>query len=198
MGEHQGLEDLSRLLARAQAGDEDAVRSLQGLGQELRLMVRVRLPRELRSQFDSMDFVQDVWQSFLRKMREDPSGLQDIQNLRRYLVGAARNKVMEEHRRQTTRKHSIDRKENIYVKKGGREVPREVPCSAPTPVESAQARDQIAQLLRKVDPLTARIVGLKQEGLTFEEIGRRVNMHERSVRRIFDTVRREAEGSAGG
>ena len=191
MGDNQGLEDLSALLARAQAGDEEAVRSLQGLERELRLMVRVRLPRELRSQFDSMDFVQDVWQSFLRKLRENPVRFQDVQNMRRYLVGTARNKINEEHRRQ---KYIVN-KEDYYVRRGEREVPRDVPSPAPSPDENAQVRDEIEQLLEGRDPVAVQILDLKQQGLTFEQIGLRVKLHERTVRRIFDAIRRDAAQS---
>ena len=38
---------------------------------DVRTMVRGRLPRSLRSQFDSMDFVQAVWQSVLTKEGQD-------------------------------------------------------------------------------------------------------------------------------
>ncbi|MDR3635771.1 MAG: sigma-70 family RNA polymerase sigma factor [Isosphaeraceae bacterium] len=192
MDENQGLEDLSGLLSRAQAGDEEAIRSLRGLEREIRLMVRVRLPAELRSQFDSMDFVQDVWQSFLRKLREDPAWFHDVHNLRTYLKGTAKNKIKEEHRRQTkTHKYNLGRKEPLYVRQGDREVPRELPSLAPSPAENAQTQDQIARLFEGRDPLAAQILDLRQAGLTFEQIGLRVNLHERTVRRIFDSIRRE-------
>jgi RNA polymerase sigma factor (sigma-70 family) len=194
VADDEGLEDLSGLLARAEAGDEDAVRSLQGLEHELRMMVRVRLPRELRSQFDSMDFVQDVWQSLLRKLRQDPAWFDDVQNLRRYLVGTAKNKIFEEHRRQT---RYILGKEEFYVRRGDREVPRDVPSSAPSPAERVQVQDQIAHLFQGRDPVAVQILNLRQEGLTFEQIGERLHLHERTVRRIVETIRRELNTPAG-
>ena len=52
------------LLDRARAGDDAATARLLGAFEaDVRLMVRVRLPKALRSRFDTMDFVQAVWQS---------------------------------------------------------------------------------------------------------------------------------------
>jgi len=199
MDDNQGLEDLSGLIARAQAGEEEAVRSLQGLEREIRLMVRVRLPQELRSQFDSMDFVQDVWQSFLRIFHEDPARFRDVQNLRRFLAGVARNKVYQEHRRQTkSRKYDLGRQEPLYIRRGDREVPRELPSPSPTPAESVQAQDQFARLLAGRDPLVTAILDLRRQSLTFEEIASRVGLHERTVRRIFEAIRREVTMKGGG
>lgn len=198
MDEREGLGDLSDLLARAQAGEEEAIRSLQGLEREIRLMVRVRLPQELRSQFDSMDFVQDVWQSFLRILHEDPTRFREVQNLRHFLAGVARNKVYEEHRRQTkTRKYDLGRQEPLYVRRGTREVPIDLPSQAPSPADRAQAQDELARLLSDRDPRTAQLLELRQEGLTFGAIAERVGLHERTVRRFFESLRRELEKDSG-
>ena len=55
-------------LMRAAPGRATEAAAADLLGQfeaDVRTMVRVRLPRILRSQFDSMDFVQAVWASVL-------------------------------------------------------------------------------------------------------------------------------------
>ena len=58
-------DEFSDLLARAKAGDEQAIREfVSRFEQDVRMMVRSRLPRKLRTQFDSTDFAQAVWQSF--------------------------------------------------------------------------------------------------------------------------------------
>src|SRR3954467_15388841 len=54
--------DITDLIARARKGDEEAIgQLLTAFGEELRIMVRARLPRTLRTRFDSTDFVQAVW-----------------------------------------------------------------------------------------------------------------------------------------
>jgi DNA-directed RNA polymerase specialized sigma24 family protein len=106
--------DISDLIARAKAGDETAIREfLTRFEPEVRIMVRGRLPRMLRTQFDSMDFVQAVWQSFFVDLRSSSRQFENVQHLRGFLAGVARNKVYEEHRRLTrTKKHALGREQS--------------------------------------------------------------------------------------
>ena len=65
-------DELNDLLSRARAGDDDAIRDfLSRFEQEVTTMVRSRLPRKLRTQFDSTDFVQAVWKSLLVESGQD-------------------------------------------------------------------------------------------------------------------------------
>src|SRR5689334_21021889 len=110
--------NLAGLIERAKVGNEAAVCDLLRLFEaEVRMMVRVRLPRVLRNQFDSMDFVQAVWQSVFTGPDRD-TRFANIENFQRYLAGVARNKVYEEHRRCTqTKKFDIGREEPLYVRR---------------------------------------------------------------------------------
>ena len=125
--------DFADLIERARAGDEAAVAALLGRFEpEVRTMVRVRLPRVLRNQFDSMDFVQAVWTSVFTGKADDVGQFADAGQFRGFLAGVARNKVYEEHRRRTrTKKYDLGREERLYVRKGEREVPREVAGARP-------------------------------------------------------------------
>ena len=65
-------DDFTDLMERARSGDPAAIRDfLERFEQEVRVMVRSRLPKKLRPRFDSGDFVQAVWQSFFA----DPDGV---------------------------------------------------------------------------------------------------------------------------
>lgn len=183
-------QDFVRLFAKAEAGDPEAIRDLEQFEADIRLMVRIRLPRALRTQFDSMDFVQDVWHSFLKVFNEDPARFSDSQFLRRYLAGMARNKVLEEHRRLTqTRKYDMGREEPLYIRRGDREIPRELVAPDPSPVEDVQARERLAELTAGRPPQETEVIQLRLAGLTFEEIAQRTGMHERTVRRMIDAAR---------
>jgi RNA polymerase sigma-70 factor (ECF subfamily) len=185
-------EDLAGLIARAKSGDGEAARELQRFEDDIRMLVRVRLPRALRSKFDSMDFVQSVWESFLSSDHE-PGQLKDIKNLRGYLAGIARNKVLEEHRRTKSRKYEIAREEPLYIRKGDREFPREVAASDPTPSEDAQAHDRLQQLIAGRSPEEAEVILLRSRGLSNTEIAAQVGLSERTVRRIIESVRHHFE-----
>ena len=126
-------EELAGLLTRVRAGDETATRILlQSFEDDVRKAVRGRLPRALRTQFDSMDFVQSVWQSFFSSCDQDPEAFQDARHLRGYLAGVARNKVLEVHRQRTrTKKYDMNREERLDVRRGDQDVQRELPAARP-------------------------------------------------------------------
>lgn len=194
MGMTEG--DLASLIERARAGDEEAIRNLQQFEDDIRLMVRVRLPGRLRTQFDSMDFVQDVWQSFFRLYNREPQRFSNVRDLRGYLAGVARNKVFEEHRRLSlTQKYDLGREEPLYVRKGNREIPREVVASDPSPSQDAQARERLAQILEGRTPVEMEVIELRRQGLTYGEIAQHIGLHERTVRRMMESIRRKVEDS---
>jgi RNA polymerase sigma-70 factor (ECF subfamily) len=187
--------DLAGLIERVKSGDEAAIRDLiQRFERDVRTIVRVRLPQSLRSQFDSMDFVQAVWQSVLTKDAQDLGRFTNARHFRGFLEGVARNKVYEEHRRRTrTRKYSVQREEPLYVRRGDREMPREVAASDPSPSQDAQARERFAQLVAGRSPEEAEVVDLRRRGLTYDEIAERTGLNERSVRRIIEAIRQRME-----
>jgi RNA polymerase sigma factor (sigma-70 family) len=182
-------EEFNELLRRARAGDNGAIRDfLSQFEEEVRTMVRSRLPRKLRTQFDSTDFVQSVWQSFL--VDPDSRDFENVEHLRGFLFGMVRNKVREQHRRLTkTEKYDLAREERLYVRRGDREVPREVVSPDPSPSKAMQAADRMAQLMAGRTPLEIEVLTLRRQGLTFVEIAARTGINERTVRRVIETVR---------
>ncbi len=187
--------DISDLIARAKAGDETAIREfLTRFEPEVRIMVRGRLPRMLRTQFDSMDFVQAVWQSFFADLRSSSRQFENVHHLRGFLAGVARNKVYEEHRRLTrTKKHALAREQSLYVRRGSREVELALISPEPTASQAVQASDRLAQLVARCSPLEVQVITLRRQEMTFDEIARRTGVSERSVRRIIDEARERME-----
>ena len=107
--------DLPGFLQRIQSGDESAARELlQRYEPEVRLVVRRQLPRLLRSRFDSLDFLQSVWGSFFRRMRDAPTDFEDSRHLVAFLARAAKNKVIDEYRRAASLKQDMHREEPLW------------------------------------------------------------------------------------
>jgi RNA polymerase sigma factor (sigma-70 family) len=157
-------------------------------------MVRARLPKKLRTQFDSLDFVQAVWQSFFAGPPPNAPDFEKVEHLRGYLAGVVRNKVFEQHRRLTrTEKYDVTREQRLYVRRGDRDVTREVLSPDPSPSQAVQAADRMAQLLAGRSPREAEVILLRRQGLTFDEIADRTGVNERTVRRIIDSARSRME-----
>ncbi len=158
------------------------------------MMVRARLPKRLRSQFDSADFVQAIWQSFFTDLVHRGPNFQKVVHLRRYLAGVARNKVYEQHRRLTrTEKYDIRREERLYIRRGDREVPLDVISPGPSPSQAAQARDRLDHLIAGLSQREIDVIELRRLGLTFEEIAAQTGVKERTARRIIDSARASLE-----
>jgi RNA polymerase sigma-70 factor (ECF subfamily) len=185
---------LAELFARVRAGDEAAASDLlRRFEPEVRMVVRGKLPRALRTQFDSMDFVQAVWTSVLTREGPDPARFSSARHFMGFLAGVARNKVYEAYRRRTTRKYDLGREEPLYVRRGNREVPRELAASDPTPSKAPQAEERLDQMLEGRSPLEQRMILLRRRGLTFEEIAEELGVHESRVRRLVESVRERLE-----
>src|SRR3954449_10048514 len=136
--------ELPDFLLRIQAGDEGAARELlQRFEPEVRLVVRRQLPRLLRSRFDSLDFLQSVWGSFFRRMRDAPTEFEDSRHLVAFLARAAKNKVIDEYRRAASLKQDMHREEPLWVE--GRR-PKDVPDPIDSPSEIAQAHEVLVRL----------------------------------------------------
>jgi RNA polymerase sigma-70 factor (ECF subfamily) len=184
-------DELNGLLSRARSGEEAAIRDLlTRFEQEVMTMVRSRLPRKLRTQFDSTDFVQAVWKSLLVESEHDDRDFDDVEHFRNFLYGMVRNKVGEQHRRLTrTAKYDMGREERLYIRRGDRDVAREVISHDPSPSQAVQASDRMAQLTAGKTEREVEILTLRRQGLTLVEIAERTGVNERSVRRVIDAAR---------
>ncbi len=189
---HEGSE-LRAFLARIRAGDEVAARELLARYEpQVRLVVRRQLPRILRAQFDSLDFVQSVWGSFFRRMKTVSPELEDPRNLMMFLARAARNKLVDEYRRAISQKQDRRLQESLW----DGDQPRELAGSDEAPSELAQAREVLERMRDLIPEERRAILELKADGFTNPEIGARLGMSERTVRRVIADLRRQLTDGA--
>jgi RNA polymerase sigma-70 factor (ECF subfamily) len=183
--------DLRALLDRIRDGDEGAARELlQRHEAQVRLVVRRQLPKLLRPRFDSLDFVQSVWASFFRRIRSGPDRFEDPRCLVAFLAQAARNKVIDQHRRAASRKCDVRREEPLW------DGPREPAAHQDSPSELAQADEAFGRLCDLLPPDRREILRLKVSGLSSREIAERLGLSERTVRRALEELRRRAESGS--
>ena len=188
-------DDFIELMKRAKAGEPAAIQVFVSRFEwEVQIMVRARLPRKLRTRFDSTDFVQSVWRSFFSDLSHKSPDFENVQHLRSYLAGVVRNKVGEQYRRLTrTEKSNVAREERLYIRRGDRDVIRPVVSPDPSPSKVAQADDRFSQLTAGRAPREVAVIRLRQEGLTINQIAARTGLNERTVRRVIDAARSRLE-----
>lgn len=190
-GDREAPGGLADFLIRIHQGDQEAARELLTRYEaEVRLVVRRQLPRLLRSRFDSLDFLQSVWGSFFRRMRDAPTEFEDSRHLVAFLARAAKNKVIDEYRRAASRKQDMHREEPLWS--DGRQT-QDLADSIDSPSEVAQAREVYGRLLDLLPEERQAILKLKADGLSSKDIGTRLGMSERTVQRVLEDLRRRVE-----
>lgn len=189
--ETQGGE-IRGFIARIRAGEEEAARELlRRYEAKVRLVVRRQLPKLLRSRFDSLDFLQSVWGSFFHRVRTGPTDIEDEPNLVAFLAWAARNKVVDEYRRASSKKHDVRREEPLWDRAG---EPREVLASgSDTPSQLVQAQETLQRLQDQVPKERRKVLELKAAGFSCREIGERLAISERTVQRLIESLRERAD-----
>jgi RNA polymerase sigma factor (sigma-70 family) len=179
--------DFLQLMQRVLGGDGTAaVELLDRYGPAVRHAVRCRLSRKMRSKFDSLDFVQDVWASFFA----NPPGENDFpdqEKLIAFLTQVARNKVVDAARQRFVgKKYNIQREYSLDNDLPG--GPSQVAASQPTPSEVFIGREQWDRLLRSQPRVYRRILILASEGRQAEEIATELGINVRTVERFMSKL----------
>ena len=179
-------ESFSELLQRVRAGSDEAAWELvQSYGPHVLRTIRRTLGQEIRGKFDSEDFAQAVWASFFSA----PELFHEISEPRQFvglLAAMARNKVVDEMRRRLlTQKYAVHRERSLGA---GEDEAEELPSKAPTPSQFAIARERWLSMLRAQPERERQVIRLKLMGRSFASIAKRMEMNERTVRRIIDRL----------
>jgi RNA polymerase sigma-70 factor (ECF subfamily) len=163
-------------------GSEEAAHQLQRqYGQYIVMAVRQKLSRHLRSKFDSVDFVQDVWVSFFR---EPDRAFESPEHLIGYLVNMAKNKVTDANRnRLHTEKRDVRREEPLAGSVEGQERQQAFAHDG-TPSEAAISREMWQQMLEGQPPAYRKVLAMLRDGWTQEEVADELNLCRRTVQRI--------------
>jgi RNA polymerase sigma-70 factor (ECF subfamily) len=175
-------EDIRQLVARWCAGDQEAARLLvERYSPYLRQVIRQRLHPRLRTQFDSLDFTQDVWASFFAS----PPAAEDFasaQRLLAFLTALARNKVISAVRQRLQRQKYNLKKEEFSLDAPGVQEP---PSPQPTPSVIVMSQEEWQRLLGRQPLVYRRVLILWREGRSSSQIAQEVGISERTVRRVL-------------
>jgi RNA polymerase sigma-70 factor (ECF subfamily) len=186
--------EFEELMRRVRAGCPEAARTLfERYSGHILLIVRRRLDRRLRSQYDSLDFVQSVWASFFRTV-PDRYTFDNAEDFIGFMARVAYNKVVE-----TYREHLGTAKRDA-----AREVPLEEACGGegatpapaggaalpnrspqPTPSQVVMAEERWQRLVQGQPEKYRRILELLRQGYTQQETADRLGLNTRLVQRVL-------------
>jgi RNA polymerase sigma-70 factor (ECF subfamily) len=184
-------DDFAHLMERVRGGSPEAIAEvLRRYGGHIREIVRQHLHQRLRTQFDSLDFQQDVWASFFTG---DPGryNFTSPKALMRYLAEMACNKVVDMHRRRViSAAHNTSREMPLGETHFGHLAP-EVAARNPTPSQYAIANEEWQRLLDKQPPHYRKILELLRQGHTHAEVAKKLRLSEKMVQRVLLSLRKK-------
>jgi RNA polymerase sigma factor (sigma-70 family) len=177
-----GDPEFAELLRQVKSGSSEAAWELiKRYGPHVQRVVRRSMSRQLRPQFDSIDFVQAVWASFFH----DPAQIHSFETpagVIGYLAAMARNKVIDENRRRlNTQKHNAHHTMSLEDCDDTDSDPID---HQPRPSQVAVARERWNRLVDEQPERNREVVRLRFMGMSFAEIGRRLDIDESRVRQI--------------
>lgn len=147
-------------------------------------IIRRRLMRRLRSKYDSIDIAQDVWKSFFadppHHLRFDgPAAVLS------YLEEMARRKVVRAVRQRTSAKCNVRREQPLPQPTATSSGATGLAAPGPTPSEVVSGQEQWQQMVRRQSPQQQRLLNMLLDGLTQEEIARRLRTDVKTVQRLI-------------
>lgn len=181
-------EDFLRLMQAWQAGSADAIAELfVRYSDAIRLAVRRRLHDRLRSKFDSLDFVQDVWASVVA-LPVERYEFHSPEALVGFLMRVATNKVIEvSHRQFRRQRRDIAREE--FLPAGSDEGHAALFDQAPTPSQCVMGEERWAKILREFPEGYRAILARLRDGYSHEEIAQMSGVCVRTVERIIHRLK---------
>lgn len=173
-------------MERVQQGSPEAVwEIIERFGRQIQKVIRRHLNVNLRSQFDSADFMQLVWLSFFRNP-EIVHRFSTPNELAAYLMILARNKVIDE-----TRKHRVAKTGRVRTVRSydDPEIKQQLHADrSPTPSAIAAMRERWKQLVKSQPKHYQEVARLKLMGERQVNIAKKLNIDERTVRKIIERL----------
>ena len=195
------IDDRTRhLVALAQDGDQSALNQLcKVYGARVLWIVRLRMGRELRSQLESIDLVQDVLMSALKDFGNVNWGTEG--DFLRWLSRITENRIRGHLQRLHAKKRDIRREVRL---KGYGPTAEDSFVAAldaavtTTPSAIMSKREELDRLAKAIDELKPEyreaIILTKIEGLSYKEMGDRLGKSSDAVRKLVSRALEELVG----
>jgi RNA polymerase sigma-70 factor (ECF subfamily) len=199
-GNGSAVDDQSaNLLDRWRGGDQQAAEALfQRYVQRLIAVARSRLSTKLSRRIDAEDVIQSAYRSFFLGVRDGRYLFERGGDLWRLLVAITLHKLQHQVEVHTAGKRSIKRERPIDSGDALAGIDTERLTREPSPLEAAAVIDELEWIMRGLEPLYRRMIELRLQGHSLEEIAADTKRSERTVRRVFERIKEELEGRAEG
>jgi len=180
------------LIERCRQGDQAAARQLfDAYVERLLPLARRRISQRLASRVDPEDVIQSVFRTFFARLKDDQFSIHDQNDLFRLLVRITVHKAL----RQVAHHKAAKRDPNQEVAQSAdsQEHLLQLLTSEPTPDEAVLFLDHLEGFMNLLPSDDRRILELRMQGYSTEEIAQQMNSYDRKVRRVLERIRDVAD-----
>lgn len=180
--------DEHTLIDRCRAGDDDAARILfDRFVDRLLLLAQRRIGQRFCGRIDPEDVVQSVFQTFFLRLREDRFTFQEHDDLFKLLVRITVHKTL----RQIAYHQAAKRDAGLESPHGDHTQERlmAVAGDEPSPEVVVTFMDLLDTFLDKLPDQERRVLELRLQGYSSEEIAQQLGIYDRKVRRVLERIR---------
>jgi RNA polymerase sigma factor (sigma-70 family) len=191
--------DSAELLERWRAGEQRAAELLfERYVQRLLALARTRLPQGLGRRLDPEDVVQSAFRSFFVGARDGKFLLQRSGDMWRLLVAITLHKLKHQVEHHTAAKRAVGREAGEEAVFGPLGIPVVALANDPSPEHLLALAEELDRILQPLDSLERRMLELRLNGHTLNEIADATQRSERTVRRLLDWFKQQLEVRLGG
>jgi RNA polymerase sigma-70 factor, ECF subfamily len=184
--------DDQSLLRKVRIGDQEAARQLyERYGEQLIALARRRISQRFSRRVDPEDIVQSVFRTFFGRAKAGEFVLEGPDDLCRLLARITVHKTLRQIAFHHMGKRDVTKEATGGVE--GHERLNELLARDPTPEASSLFVDQLRHFLMNLRPQEQQIVDLRMQEYTAAEIAQKLNVSERTIRRLMERIRAIAE-----
>jgi len=178
------------LMARLQAGDQDAARDcFQRYAHRLIGLARSRMNPRLRQKVDAEDVVQSVFNSFFARQADGQFDLQNWDSLWSMLVVITLRKCGRRVEYFRAARRDISREADLRARDDSG-TDWEAIASDPSPSEALVLAETLEGIFDQLDDEGKQVVSMRLQGYSVIEISEKIGRTERTVHRVLERVRR--------
>lgn len=180
------------LVARCREGNEAAAQQLyDNYCERLLALARRRLSLAMTRRVDAEDIVQSVFRTFFHRLKEGQFTLEDQDDLCKLLMRITVHKTLRQVAHHRAAKRDL-RQEAGQQDDAVQQELRDLLDHEPNAEVAVAFLEQLEGFLTRLKPQERQILEWRLQGETSEEIGRKLGLYDRKVRRVLEHIRRLA------
>jgi len=187
-------DESANVVQRFREGDPDAAIELHDrYANRLIALARLRISSKLARRVDAEDIVQSVYRSFFAHVGDGRFVFERSGDLWRLLSSITINKVLQQVQKHRRKKRSIDLEKSVSGDGAALGISVEMLTREPSPSVALAMIEEMEKVMSELDPLQRRILEMRLQGRSTEQIAGEISRSERTVRRMLEKIRTTLE-----